>query len=161
MNDKVLKTLEYDKIIDKLAEHASSQGGKKRCFSLKPMQNMEEIIRAQKETGDGLQRLYRKGSISFSGAKDVRASLKRLEIGSSLNILELLEVCSLLEATSRAKQYSRNDDMKEEAEDSLDPLFSALEPCTPLSTEIRRCILSEEEISDEASPALRQYESGK
>lgn len=160
MNEKVLKTLEYDKIIEKLSEHASSSGGRSRCLALTPMQSLEEIIAAQKETGDALSRLYRKGGISFSGTRDVRASLKRLEIGSSLNIPELLQIASLLETAGRAKQYARRVDGDSEQEDSLDPLFSALEPCTPLSTEIRRCLLSEEEVSDDASLPLRQVRRG-
>lgn len=156
MNEKVLKTLEYHKIIEKLTEHASSPGGKERCRSLMPLTNLEEIIRAQKETADALRRIYRRGGVSFSGTRDVRASLKRLDIGSSLNVPELLEIASLLETAGRAKQYARSAEAEEGMEDSLDPLFSALEPCSPLSSEIRRCILSEEEISDDASPALRQ-----
>ena len=156
MNEKVLKTLEYHKIIEKLTEHASSPGGKERCRSLMPLTNPEEIIRAQKETADALRRIYRRGGVSFSGTRDVRASLKRLDIGSSLNVPELLEIASLLETAGRAKQYARSAEAEEGMEDSLDPLFSALEPCSPLSSEIRRCILSEEEISEDASPALRQ-----
>lgn len=156
MNEKVLKTLEYHKIIEKLTNHASSPGGKERCQALKPFTNLEEIIRAQKETADALRRIYRRGGISFSGISDIRASLKRLEIGSSLNIPELLQIASLLETAGRAKQYARSAEVEEGMEDSLDPLFCALEPCSPLSSEIRRCILSEEEISDDASPALRQ-----
>lgn len=156
MNEKVLKTLEYHKIIEKLTEHASSPGGKERCRSLMPLTNLEEIIRAQKETADALRRIYRRGGVSFSGTRDVRASLKRLDIGSSLNVPELLEIASLLETAGRAKQYARSAEAEEGMENSLDPLFSALEPCSPLSSEIRRCILSEEEISDDASPALRQ-----
>ena len=156
MNEKALKTLEYHKIIEKLTEHASSRGGKERCRSLTPMQNLEEIIRAQKETADALRRLYRRGGVSFSGTADIRASLKRLDIGSSLNIPELLAVCSLCETAGRARQYARSAEVEEGMEDTLDPLFSALEPLSPLSSEIRRCILSEDEISDDASPALRQ-----
>lgn len=156
MNEKALKTLEYNKIIEQLAELASSPGGKNRCLSLMPEYTLSKILQAQKETDDALKRLYKKGSISFSGTYDVRASFKRLEIGGSLNVTELLQVCGLLETVGRAKRYSRGEDADEETEDSLAPLFSALEPCTPLSTEIRRCILSEEEISDDASPALRQ-----
>ncbi|MCI9625120.1 MAG: endonuclease MutS2 [Lachnospiraceae bacterium] len=160
MNEKVLKTLEYDKIIEQLALLAGSEGGRRRCLSLTPGHRLDEILQAQEETDDALKRLYRKGSVSFSGAKDVGASFKRLEIGGSLNAAELLQVCSLLEAAGRAKRYARSAETEEETQDSLDPLFSALEPCTPLSTEIRRCILSEEEISDDASPGLRQVRKG-
>ncbi len=155
MNRKSYTTLEYTKIIEKLTAEAGSPGGRKRCMELEPMQNLAEITAAQQETSDALTRLYRRGGLSFSGTRDVRASLKRLEIGSSLNIPELLEVCSLLETAGRAKQYARQNEGREEDSDSLDPLFSALEPCSNLSSEIRRCILSEEEVSDDATPALR------
>lgn len=156
MNEKVLKTLEYDKIIEQLSLLAGSNGGRKRCLSLVPGCRLDEINQAQKETDDALKRLYRKGSVSFSGVRDVKASFKRLEIGGSLNAAELLQICSLLEAAGRVKRYARSAETEGENEDSLDPLFWAIEPCTPLSAEIRRCILSEEEISDDASPELRQ-----
>lgn len=156
MNEKVLKTLEYDKITEQLALLAGSEGGRKRCLSLVPGHSLGEILQAQNETDDALKRLYRNGSVSFSGIRDVRASFKRLEIGGSLNAGELLQVCSLLETAGRAKRYARNAETDEDSADSLDPLFSALEPCTPLSAEIRRCILSEDEISDDASPGLKQ-----
>ena len=105
----------------------------------------------QLQTRDALTRLFQKGAISFGNVKDIRGSLKRLEIGSSLGILEILAVCNLLENTSRVKAYSRRD-RADTPEDSLDHMFEGLSPLTPLSTEIRRCILSEDEISDDASP---------
>ena len=154
MNRKAYHTLEFYKIIERLASEAGSAGGRKRCMELTPMQDLAAITAAQQETEDALTRLYRRGSVGFSGTRDVRASLKRLEIGSTLNIPELLDICSLLETAARAKQYARQNEGREEDPDSLDPLFDALEPCTQLSGEIRRCILSEDEISDDASPAL-------
>ena len=155
MNRKAYQTLEFYKITERLAGHAASAGGRKRCMELEPMQNIDDINRAQSETADALSRIYRRGGLYLAGAKDVRPSLKRLEVGSSLNILELLDICTLLETAGKAKQYGRQNEEREEQPDTLDPLFSALEPCTPLTQEIRRCILSEEEISDDASPALR------
>ena len=154
MNRKAYHTLEFYKIIERLASEAGSAGGRKRCMELTPMQDLAAITAAQQETEDALTRLYRRGGVGFSGTRDVRASLKRLEIGSTLNIPELLDICSLLETAARAKQYARQNEGREEDPDSLDPLFDALEPCTQLSGEIRRCILSEDEISDDASPAL-------
>lgn len=155
MNRKAYQTLEFYKITERLAGHAASAGGRKRCLDLVPMQKLSDITAAQTETADALSRVYRRGSLYLGGAKDVRPSLKRLEVGSSLNIMELLELCTLLETAAKAKQYARQNDGREEEPDTLDPLFSALEPCARLSQEIRRCILSEEEISDDASPALR------
>ena len=155
MNRKAYQTLEFYKITERLAGHAASAGGRKRCLDLVPMQKLSDITAAQTETADALSRVYRRGSLYLGGAKDVRPSLKRLEVGSSLNIMELLDLCALLETAAKAKQYARQNDGREEEPDTLDPLFSALEPCARLSQEIRRCILSEEEISDDASPALR------
>ena len=155
MNRKTYQTLEFYKITERLAHHAASSGGKTRCLSLEPMQDLDRINAAQTETADALSRIFRRGGLYLAGAKDVRPSLKRLEIGSALNITELLDICTLLETAGKAKQYSRQNDGRDVSPDSLDPLFSALEPCAPLSQEIRRCILSEDEISDDASPALR------
>lgn len=155
MNTKALTALEYTKIIDQLTEKASSPMGQDLCRHLEPSLDLEEIRLMQTQTKDALSRLFQKGSISFGSAKDVRGSLRRLEIGSTLGIAEILTICALLENSARIKAYGRRDhaDMPE---DSLDALFLALSPLTPLSTEIRRCILSQDEISDDASPALRQ-----
>lgn len=153
MNEKVLKTLEYDKIIDQLAALAGSTLAKDKCKNLKPSSILSEIQAAQRETSDALSRLLRRGNISFSGVTDVRGTLKRLEIGSILSMEELLRICKLLEVCARVKSYSRKD-AGEDTGDSLDDLFEALQPLTPVSSEIRRCIISEDELSDDASPAL-------
>lgn len=153
MNEKALKSLEYYKIIQMLTEKASSPLGKELCRDLLPSVDLAQIQLMQAQTRDALSRLFQKGSISFGSVKDVRGSLKRLEIGSTLGIIELLSICSLLENTSRVKAYSRNERGDHPA-DSLDEMFEQLSPLTPLSTEIRRCILSEDEISDSASPGL-------
>ena len=155
MNQKALTSLEYYKIIDRLTEKASSPMGRELCRRLLPSANIEEIRLMQIQTRDALTRLFQKGSVSFGSVKDVRSSLKRLEIGSALGIQEILSICALLENTSRVKAYSRND-RSDAPSDSLDTMFQQLSPLTPLSAEIRRCILSEDEISDDASPALRQ-----
>lgn len=154
MNEKALKTLEYNKIIEQLTAHASSQGGKDLCAKLLPMDSIHEIEEAQLQTADALSRIYKKGSVSFSGIKDIRGSLKRLEIGSTLSIEELLRVNKLLEVTKRVKTYSRKENA-DDTEDSLNPMFFDLEPLTPLSVEISRCIIGENEISDDASPTLK------
>ena len=154
MNEKALKTLEYNKIIDRLTEYASSTGGKALCRALVPYDNLSDIETAQQHTRDAFSRSIRKGSASFYGIHDVRASVKRLEIGGTLNASELLSICSLLETAGRIKNYGRRD-TAQDMTDSLDPYFSMLEPLTPLSSEIRRCILSEEEISDDASTKLK------
>lgn len=150
MNTKSLKTLEYNKIIAQLETYASSPLGRDLCRNLVPSIDVHEIRQMQKETSDALTRVRQKGSISFTGLKDVGGSLKRLEIGSSLNITELLAISSMLTIAARAKAYGRHED-DDEYEDSLEEMFRLLEPLTPLNNEIKRCILSEDEISDEAS----------
>ena len=153
MNQKALKTLEYTKIIAQLEEFAASELGKKLCRELVPSTNLEEIRTWQAHTTDAVSRIRMKGSLSFAGTKDVGGSLKRLDIGSSLNIPELLALSSLLTAAARAKTYGRHESDEEEF-DSLEPYFAGLEPLTPLNNEIKRCIISEDEVADEASPGL-------
>ena len=155
MNQKAYKALEYYKIINMLTDKASSSMGKDICRKTEPSTDIDEIRHMQTQTKDALTRLFQKGNISFGSVKDVRGSLKRLEIGSSLGIGELLAICSLLENTNRVKAYSRSE-RGDSLPDSLDGMFEAPEPLTPLTTEIRRCILSEDEISDDASSNLRQ-----
>ena len=153
MNPKGLKTLEYNKIIDKLTEFAGSALAKEMCRNLQPSTDLYEIQALQKETSDALSRIYQKGAVSFRGVRDIRGSIKRLEIGAIIGINELLSICSLLDVCSKVKAYSRND-RDPDFEDSLEAMFQALQPLTPVSSEIRRCIASEEELNDDASPAL-------
>ena len=155
MNYKSLTTLEYDKIIDRLVSFAASDKAKERLKKLVPMTDIHDINAALSETSDALSRVYAKGAVSFSGVHDVGASVKRLEIGSSLNTVELLHISSLLTAAARVKNYY------EDTTDSLTGYFHALEPLTPLNTEIKRCILSEDEISDDASANLRSIRRQK
>ena len=154
MNEKAFKTLEYNKIIDLLTEQAASPKAKELCRSLKPMTDKTKIEAAQTQTADALTRLFQKGSVSFSGIHDMEASLKRLEIGGTMGIDEFLALSSLLEAAKRVKAFSRGKS-EDGARDSLDDLFDGIEPLTPLLDEIRRCIISEDEIADDASPALK------
>lgn len=154
MNKKVLRVLEYYKIIEELTQKATSEQGKKLASSLVPMTNPEAITTAQQETADALTRLFQKGSTSFGGNKDLGFAIKSLEVGSALSITELLRIAAFLENVNRIKSYGRRerDDLPG---DSLDIYFDSLEPLTPLAGEIRRCILSEEEIADDASPTLK------
>ncbi len=154
MNKKALQTLEYHKIIDMLAECATSASGKTLCQNLTPSVSLAEIQLAQQQTSDALTRIYQKGSLSFSGIHNLGASLKRLEVGGALSIGEFLKIASLLEVAKRAKAYARSEREDTKA-DSLDSYFSRLEPLSPLLDEIRRCILSEDEIADDASSTLK------
>ena len=154
MNEKVLHTLEYNKILDQLTEYAFSADAKSRCQKLRPITDRAQIEQLQQQTSDALSRLFKYGSLSFSGVTDIRDSLKRLEIGGALSAIELLRVCSLLESAKRAKAFARSQEDNDQPDDSLTGLFAGIEPLTPLCDEIRRCIPSEDEIADDASSTL-------
>ncbi len=154
MKKKTLAKLEYNKIIELLTDHASSFSGKELCRRLKPMTSLSDIQIAQEETGAAFTRIVKKGRPSFGGCNPVNDSLRRLEIGGSLGSGELLRICKLLETAGRAKAYGRHDNA-DDTEDCLDSYFAQLNPVSILTTEIRRCIIEEDEISDEASPALK------
>lgn len=154
MNEKVLHTLEYNKIINLLVQKASSQPGRDMCQALVPMTDLESICLAQQETSDALSMLFAKGSTSFGGNRNVAMALKSLEIGSTLSASELLKIAGLLDNVNRIKSYGRGP-KDEEKETSLTGYFHSLEPLTSLAGEINRCILSEEEIADDASPGLK------
>ena len=154
MNQKVLKTLEYNKIIDMLTEKADSEPGKRLCRKLLPSTDLEEIVRNQKLTEDALGRLFKVGSTSFGSNSDLNFSIKSLEIGSTLSIVELMKIASMLDNVSRIKTYGKKD--REDApDDSLTEYFEQLTPLTQVANEINRCILAEDEIADDASPKLK------
>lgn len=157
MNEKALRTLEYNKIIDKLKSYADTSYGKDKCAHLLPYSDLDTIKRLQKETTDALSRILRRGSVSFGGIHDIRPSIMRLKVGSALNAVELLHISSDLDAALRVKAYGgyTGKDSEAQTEDSLTEYFAGLEPLTPLNNEIKRCILSEEEIADDASSALK------
>ena len=162
MNEKVLKTLEYNKIIEMLAGKANSAPGKKLCKELVPSTDLDEIRRNQRQTADALRRLFQFGSTSFGNNKDIGFTIRSLEVGSTLSILELLNIASMLDNVIRIKAYGRRDrgggrDAAEDdgVRDTLDEYFELLTPLTGLANEIHRCILSEEEIADDASPKLK------
>ena len=154
MNEKVLRTLEYDKIINLLTDKATSEPGKVLCRNLIPGTDLDEINLAQRETADALTRLFKKGSTSFGGNKDLGYAIRSLEVGSTLSVSELLKIAAMLENVSRIKTYGKKEN-EDTPDDSLDVYFDGLTPMTQLANEIRRCILSEEEIADDASPTLK------
>ncbi len=157
MNEKALRTLEYNKIIDKLCTLAGTSYGKDLCAHLLPLSDLDTIKKLQQQTTDALSRLLRKGSVSFGGIHDIRPSVMRLKIGSSLSATELLHISSDLDATLRVKAYGgyTGKDSETMTEDSLSEFFANLEPLTTLNNEIKRCIISEEEIADDASSGLK------
>lgn len=160
MNTKVLTTLEYNKIIDLLTEKADSEPGKKLCRELVPSTDLSAIRTAQRETKDALARLFRIGSTSFGSNRDLGFSIRSLEIGSSLSMSELLKLASFLDNVSRIKTYGKKE-REDFPNDSLDAYFEGLTPMTQLVNEINRCILSEEEMADDASPRLKSIRRSK
>ena len=154
MNQKVLKTLEYNKIIEMLEAKANSEPGKKLCRELSPSTDLEEIRKNQSHTADAISRLFKSGSTSFGNNRELGYAIKSLEIGSTLSIPELLKIASMLDNVSRIKTYGKRD-REDTPEDTLDEYFERLTPLTQLANEINRCILSEEEIADDASPRLK------
>lgn len=157
MNKKVLNTLEYDKIVEQLAKLAGSDGGKKLCRSLTPMTDRDEILEAQCETSDALTHIMTQGPISFQGVTPIKESLKRLELGAPLSMRELLDISSLLACAGQIKHYFRKSlNENEETGDCLNERYQLLEPLAPLMQEIRRCIIAEDEMADDASAGLNQ-----
>ncbi len=154
MNRKTLTKLEFYKITDLLTEEASTPGSKRKCRNLKPSTDMILIETMQEQTAAAFTRIIRKGKPSFSGCYPIEDSMKRLEIGASLNAAELLRIAKLLAAAARAKTYGRHDTAAD-LDDCLDIYFEQIEPLTVLFSEIDRCIISEEELSDDASSTLK------
>ena len=155
MNYKSLTTLEYNKIIEKLVSFAASEPAKERLKKLVPMTDINDINHALAQTNDALRRIYAKGCVDFSGIKDIRASVKRLEVGSALSASELLNIGSLLTCATHVKGYY------EEMPDSISDMFTMLDGITSLNNSIKRAIISEDEISDEASPTLKSLRRQK
>ncbi len=154
MNQKVLRTLEYNKIVERLAEYAFGADTKERCLSLLPSTSLSEITNAQQQTKDAMNRSLKKGRLDCSGIKPLSSAIRRVEIGGTMNIEELLGLCKLLETARRVKAYGRKE-REDFPSDSLSELFDGLEPLSPLCDEIRRCIISVDEISDDASSNLK------
>lgn len=154
MNQKVLRTLEYNKIVERLAEYAFGADTKERCLSLLPSTSLSEITNAQQQTKDAMNRSLKKERLDCSGIKPLSSAIRRVEIGGTMNIEELLGLCKLLETARRVKAYGRKE-REDIPSDSLSELFDGLEPLSPLCDEIRRCIISVDEISDDASSNLK------
>jgi len=155
LNNKSLSTLEYNKIISRLVSFACSDGAKQILHKLEPMTDIDKINTALDYTNDALTRVYQKGSVDFSRIKDIRGSIARLKVGSSLNALELLNISMLLECAAHIKGYY------EQRADSIQPLIDMLDPVTLLNNAIKKCIISEDEISDDASANLRSIRRQK
>ena len=156
MEEKTLSKLEFHKIRSMLAEYAASENAKEACLKLSPSVNLFEIRRWQDETDEALRYLYAKGAPSFFGIKDIRGSVGRTAIGACLTMGELLDIASLLSAVLRVKGYGSRENSFQGDFPQLDPRFEGLTPVRSLEEEIRRCVLSEEDLYDTASPKLHK-----
>lgn len=155
MNERALRILEYDKIIALLQEEADSAPGRSKCAQLLPMKDVHAIRDALENTADAVARIFRKGNVSFGSNREMKDTLRALSIGATLDMRELLQIAALCENAARVRSHGKSDG-EEDKRDSLSAYYEALEPLRPLTDEIRRCILSEEEIAPDASPALKK-----
>ena len=154
MEEKTLHILEFDKVIEQLSQYATSDAGRSLCRKLTPSSNPRKVREWLKNTSDACDRIRLKGrSLSFRGVRDLGDSIARLSVSAALSAPELLSVSSLLTAADRAVQYGQSEE-NEERRDSLTDLFTVLSPLPQINRELKRCILSEDEISDDASPEL-------
>ena len=160
MNEKSLHILEYDKVISKLTDMAHSEPGKEKCRNLVPMDDISLVNHAQEETADAVARVLRLGRISFQGNRNLSFSLHALTLGSTISQPELLHIAEVLECAQRVKKFGEKE-REEDPSDSLTFYFDALTPVTALQREIRRCLISEEEVADDASSNLKNIRRSK
>jgi len=153
MNKKALKTLEYTKITEMLSARAVSPMGKARADALFPMTRLRDIERAQAETSEATALILRKGSLPLGGIRDIHSSLQRALVGGILAIEELLHIGDFLYVCGKISEYGYPDE-RYEASETLQPLFDGVITCDSLETEIKRCILNQQELSDAASANL-------
>ncbi len=154
MNKKVLYTLEYNKIIDKLKGFAVSAMGKELAQNLEPTSDIEDILNRQKETSEAVSMILKKGSLSLGGLKDIRPFLKRVAVGGTLSIQELFYTCDFLYVSRKAKNYAKSES-KNDVFEVLEPQFDMIETINDLEREISKCIVSDTEVADEASSSLK------
>ena len=159
MNKRSIRVLEFNKILDQLSDYAVTEDAKRKVAGLRPYNDRNKIEQLQQNTRDAFVRLEKYGQVSFSGIKNIKESLKLLEIDSTLSASELLDMAALLEAASEVKKYGEiagsDEDSEHKVFDSLTPLFDELLPLEDISSEIRRCIISSDEIADDASGNLK------
>ena len=149
--DKSIRTLELPRVLELLANQATSAAAKERARGLTPLTDAEDVERLQEETGAACALLGLQGSPSFSGVKDVSAALLRAERGGMLNTRELLDIAFLLRAARRVKDYRGDESDRDTV---LDSMFHALHGGRFLEDKITRAIPEENEIADNASAEL-------
>ncbi len=149
--EKTAKSLEYDKVLAKLAEFTGCEDARLDALALKPESNLALANALLKQTVDAHMLLARFGGPSFGGLKNVNNALSRAAAGSVLNTRELLDIGEVLRVIRSLNQWRANN---EGVECGLDSLFNALVPNKFLETAIFSAITAENEFSDNASPAL-------
>ena len=155
MNKKALYIFEYNKIIDRLSACATCEPGRNLCKALMPDTDYSVIVRNQQETTAAESRIFKRGSLSFSGVTDILPQIKSMAIGSSLGIAELISISSLLKVAAAAVKYSGDGDSDATDDDALASYFSSIITLPEVRSEIDRCLISEDEIADDASPELK------
>ena len=155
MNEKSLNTLEYYKIIERVSSFASSSVGKEKVLQLRPVKDINAVRELQKETSEAVSMILKKGSLKIGGLRNIEPYLKRVSIGGSLNMEELLNIADFLNSCKRAKDYSKSEN-KNDIFELLDPKFQLIETIETLNKDITRCIISDTEMSDDASNELRE-----
>ncbi len=148
---KSLHTLELDAVLELLAAEASSNAAREAARALRPSGSRMEVERRLNETSAAAQLMVVSGSPSFSGVKDVRASLQRADMGGVLNTRELLDIAGVLSAARVVRAYG-SAERKEKT--CIDYLFHALQPNKFLEDKITGSIVGEDEIADAASSEL-------
>lgn len=152
MEEKTLKILEYDKILERLSAYATSEAGREYCLRLTPSSNFRHLSLWQKNTTDACTRIRLSGhSVSFRGLKDIPDTLKRIDMGASLSIPELLAVSAVLTVSDKVRRFDAYEDGDE---DSLSEMFRMIDPLNDINRNLQRCIIDEETIADDASPGL-------
>lgn len=155
MDKKALRTLEFNKIIERLSALAASEMGKSKALDLTPSTDINEIVSAQRETSEAVSMILKKGSLHLGGLRDIRTYIERANIGGSLNIEELLHIGDFLRVSKRAVDYAKSES-KNDSFPILESVFAGIEPVNDLQAEIERVIISPTEISDDASRSLKE-----
>jgi len=151
MNNKALYTLEFDKILELLADCAPTEGAKEAALALKPVSDIDKVRARQQKTTDAKTLVGLKGLPSFGRVKDIRETVERAEKDAILSLRELLDCAAVLRTARTLLDYVRGD---RTPETSLDEIFSRLLPNRSLEDKITRSILADDFVADEASPAL-------
>lgn len=149
--DRNLKALELDKILEMLAQEASSKDAQESALKLRPKNTVAEVDYILKETDAAYVLTAKFGAPSFYGLKNVNNAVKRAEAGAGLGMRELLDVAETLRSIRGLKQWRQKSEGMDTA---LDGYFNVLTPHKDIEERIFASIKSEEEIADNASPQL-------